>query len=171
MIEATTHTGPVRRLLDGAGRVLSFVIGAVLGTVLLLTLLGIRPMVVFSGSMTPSLEPGDVILSRPVHPGLIRAGDVITFDDPTRPQARVTHRVVLKEPAQDGWSFLTRGDANTGTERWSIAPDKTVGRLAVRIPHVGRMAAFLADPAIEMALVAAAASIIAGNILRRIWAD
>ncbi len=168
MIQELPDAGPARRLLGGAGQVLLVTIGAMLGAIVLLSLIGLRPMVVMSGSMSPALIPGDMVVSRAIHPRDVHVGDVIIFADPTRENASVTHRVVAKELAEDGWSFVTRGDANTGEERWSIAGNQMLGMPALRIPRLGRVAAYLAEPSLTWMLVAASALTMASSVLKKI---
>jgi signal peptidase I len=168
MIQESPNAEPARRLLGGAGQVLLVTIGAMLGAIVLLSLIGLRPMVVMSGSMSPALIPGDMVVSRAIHPRDVHVGDVIIFADPTRENALVTHRVVAKELAEDGWSFVTRGDANTGEERWSIAGNQMLGMPALRIPRLGRVAAYLAEPSLTWMLVAASALTMASSVLKKI---
>lgn len=85
-------------------------------------------LVVKSGSMEPTLMVGDVILiDENVKPEDIktgRDGDVIVFYKPGSNEL-IVHRAVARI---DG-GFLTKGDANPGTDFWSpIPPENIVGR-------------------------------------------
>lgn len=72
---------------------------------------------VSSGSMVPSLEVGDIILSRECDPMTLKNGDIITYDGKSGQFAgkRVTHRVVT-EPYFDSergeYCLVTKGDDN-----------------------------------------------------------
>jgi signal peptidase I len=99
---------------------------------------GYRLLAVAGASMTPTIRPGDLVLVKPVYPTQLRAGQVVTFPDPARPGAVVTHRVVATHKLPTGRVVVvTRGDANTATETW---PAPASGRLALtvlRLPQAG----------------------------------
>src|SRR4051794_12402926 len=75
-----------RWFVAGAVAVLIVVIGSALGR-------GGHILVVASGSMTPTMRTGDVIVVTPVAPAGVRVGQVVTFRDPTRHNRIVSHRV------------------------------------------------------------------------------
>jgi len=130
---------------------------------------GFGSLTVLSGSMEPALHVGDVVVEDRVPPLSVRVGDVVTFRDPEDVNRLYTHRVVSMSASAGSVAFVTRGDANTGVERWSIPEGGTVGRVVLRIPFVGYATnragsrlgklAFLVLPAILLAVVE----------VRRIW--
>jgi hypothetical protein len=83
----------------------------------------------------------------------------------------VTHRVTHVVRRGDTFSFITRGDANTGVERWSVRADGTVGRFLFRIPKVGYVLGWVAVPLIRSALMVGAALFLGTAALRRIWSS
>lgn len=107
---------------------------------------GYRPLVVQSGSMAPAVRTGDAVVSRVVHPSAVGVGDVVTFVDVTRGDRLITHRVV--EVRHDGghYAFVTKGDRNSGVERWNIEENGTLGRMAWRVPKLGFAVAVMSDP-------------------------
>ena len=114
--------------------------GILAGAVLLVTvprLVGVTPFTILSGSMQPTFAVGDVVLDERVRPEQARPGDVVTFTDPTREGATVTHRV--ERLTRDGAQvhFVTRGDANTASEKWAVAADGTIGRVRMHVPKIG----------------------------------
>jgi signal peptidase I len=117
-------------------------IGVVAGLGALVTVprvVGVTPFTVLTGSMEPALDPGDVVLSAKRSPLDVRPGDVVTFHDPSRDGELVTHRV--ESMRRDGAmvSFVTKGDANDVSERWSVPADGAIGRAALRVPEVGHV--------------------------------
>lgn len=76
------------RLLLGAAALLVAV------SVLLPLVAGWQSSVVMSGSMAPTLAPGDVVVVRPVAAADLRAGDVVLVDDPDLPGELRMHRIV-----------------------------------------------------------------------------
>jgi signal peptidase I len=144
---------------------------ACLLAVVLAYVVGYRALIVRSGSMSPSIGTADVIVTRVVHPGAVKIGDVVTFRDPSRSEELVTHRVTEMVRRGNTFSFVTRGDANTGVERWSVAADGTVGRYLFRIPKVGYVLGWVAVPLIRSALMVGAALFLGTAALRRIWSS
>jgi signal peptidase len=167
---AWSATGGRGQLL--AGRVLRVVLGALVaalvGTLLLIPA-GVRPLVVQSGSMSPTIETGDVIFTEMVHPYEAAVGDIVTFSDPSRSGRLVTHRVLEVEDLGTALVFVTRGDANTGVERWGIGADERVGKYLFRLPKAGFVASWGGSPAVRFALLAFAAIVVSGSLLWRIW--
>ena len=115
-------------------------LGVIAGGVLLVTaprLVGVTPFTILSGSMQPSYDVGDVVLDERVAPDAVRPGDVVTFTDPSRDGATVTHRVERLTRNGDQVHFVTRGDANNASEKWAVAANGTIGRVRMRVPKVG----------------------------------
>lgn len=130
---------------------------------------GHRVLIVRSGSMAPAINTGDVVVTRMVDPTRVSVGDVVTFRDPSRSSDLVTHRVVKRRIEGINVSFLTKGDANTGTERWSVDQHGRVGKLAFRIPKVGYGLAWAGGPLARAGLLIAGAGLLAAAAIRRIW--
>jgi signal peptidase len=96
---------------------------------------GWKPMVVTTGSMQPAINPGDIVLSAPPEPDVqLSTGTVITFEDPARPGELITHRVESVNP--DG-TYSTRGDANSASDSYEVAPDELTGVGRLLVPAVG----------------------------------
>nr|WP_316621385.1 signal peptidase I [uncultured Ruminococcus sp.] len=84
------------------------------------TLFGYSIHRIVSGSMTPELEIGDVILdTRVKEPSEVHVGDIITFQGDRRfENQKVTHRVLVA-PYDNGKGnivLVTKGDANTADD-------------------------------------------------------
>ncbi|MGW6130773.1 signal peptidase I [Cellulomonas sp. NPDC055163] len=96
---------------------------------------GWQPRAVLTGSMAPAVNAGDIVVTVPVAPADVAAGQVIAFTDATRPGRVVLHRVVRL--AADG-TFTTRGDANPHDDSTPVHPDQVLGVARVRIPQIAR---------------------------------
>jgi signal peptidase I len=96
--------------------------------------------VVRTGSMSPSILPGDAVLdvSAPPH---VRRGEVITFRLPSG--GLVTHRV----HAIHGDLVSTKGDANRTADPWTVAADQVVGTVRHTLPRMGYVLVYLQQPA------------------------
>jgi signal peptidase len=115
-----------------------------------------------SGSMSPALEVGDLVVTRLVDPSEIEPGDVITIDTGSR--AVLTHRVVAVQATDDGPVFTTRGDANATPDPLAARTDQLHGRADWHAPLLGFVLAMIAMPTGILALVS-----IAGALLTAAW--
>lgn len=88
---------------------------------------------VVTGSMAPTIEPGDVILVAPVS-GAPKLGDVVVFESPLNPPTRIVHRIVAFD--EHGMA-LTQGDANNGPDPWALDPGEVLGNPSLTVPKVG----------------------------------
>lgn len=106
-----------------------------------------RTLTVLSGSMRPVVDPGDVVVVRPVPTGELRVGDVIVFSAPTPDRATVTHRIIeIVEPGPAP-VVRTKGDGNSAADPWQarLAPG-TGWRVAFVVPVIGRAINVLSRP-------------------------
>ena len=121
-------------LISTAARSLLTVLFSLLVASLLPAAFGWHPTVVLTGSMRPTLQPGDVIVARPVRPDQLRPGQVLLVEDPDRPDRLRLHRLVRFD---DNGSLVLRGDANPGTDSSPIAPAAVHGVGVLRVPDIG----------------------------------
>jgi signal peptidase len=128
-----------------------------------------RPLVVLSGSMEPALATGDVSVVRTVRPVDARPGDIVTFRDPANSERLITHRVRRMHVRGDSVTFVTRGDANDGSERWSVATDGEIGRVLYRIPELGWALMFAREKGLFVLLLGAALALLLVLELGAIW--
>tara|TARA_Y100001935_G_C17240636_1_gene475510 strand:+ start:258 stop:749 length:492 start_codon:yes stop_codon:yes gene_type:complete len=92
--------------------------------------------IVLSGSMQPVISTGSLVFTGPSH--AYDVGDVVMFkrhidDVPT------THRIV----AQEGDSFVTKGDGNDAEDILPVYRDDIQGKMLFHIPFLGYLFAFL----------------------------
>jgi len=130
---------------------------------------GYGSVTVLSGSMTPTLHVGDVVIEHRVPPLSVRVGDIVTFRVPEHQSRLYTHRVVAMEAVGSDVSFVTRGDANTGVERWTIPASGTIGRVELRIPNLGYVTNRAGSRIGRFGLLVIPAILLAFVELRRIW--
>jgi signal peptidase I len=128
-------------------------------------LLGWSSYVVQSGSMMPTVRPGDVLVSAPVDDDArpLRRGQIVIVDDPAQPGRLLSHRVAR---VRDDGFIITRGDANAEPDSTPVAPEAVRGRGRLLVPYVGlpqrwlvsrdyvRLVAWLALTGLALAAVA-----------------
>jgi signal peptidase I len=101
-----------------------------------------KPLVVLSGSMTPIMLPGDIIIVKLVDQSELEVGDVIAFQPPgSRPGILVTHRIISLEEGKERL-IQTKGDANNEKDAFKIPTSKAFGKLVFVIPFLGYLTEF-----------------------------
>lgn len=96
-------------------------------------------IVIASGSMSPALEVGDIIIVQKVPATNIQVGDIIVFDSPE--EIRTIHRVTQTRTLSNGTIlFKTKGDANPTEETYWTQEEDVHGRVLYKIPYLGWMA-------------------------------
>lgn len=107
-----------------------------------LRLTGTQFQTVTSGSMEPSIHPGDIALTRPVAVTSLAVGDVIAFYPPNDPQPRL-HRITSITVRDGVVAVTTRGDANGAEDPWlAQLRGPTAYRLVGVMPLVGWVAQY-----------------------------
>jgi signal peptidase I len=102
---------------------------------------GYRVYAVKTGSMTPGLPPGDLVVDSPPD-GAYDKGQVLTFESgATGPSAEpvTTHRV-LKVKADE---LVTKGDANRTPDVHRPALSDVVGEVVGQVPNGGYVLVYL----------------------------
>ena len=95
------------------------------------SIFGYSSLMVATGSMSGTIEEGDLIIIRDT--GDYKIGDIVTFfqdgdDIPT------THRIYNID---ENGNWKTRGDANNSYDKRSITNDEIIGEVVLVIPYVG----------------------------------
>lgn len=104
---------------------------------------------VASGSMSPALETGDLIVIQGIPANSIQVGAIIVFDSPSG--TRTIHRVTRIQTLQNGTiQFKTKGDANSDEDLYWTLEENVHGQILHRIPYIGWIAL---DPAIPMTII------------------
>jgi signal peptidase len=108
-------------------------------------LLGFTPTIVGSGSMTPTLQAGDLafIIRAPV--GTIRVGDIIQYQTV---DMTVIHRVIGEYSSGGSLWFTTKGDANSAPDP-PVNEQQVLGKMVLVIPRVGLISMTLKELATD----------------------
>lgn len=134
-----------------------------------LTVLGYKPVAVYSGSMEPTIHVGGLALDRAIPSKNVRVGDVITFSDPYVKGRLVTHRVIHILETPHGLAYRTKGDANPGRDPWTIRLNGQVGRVSFSVPVAGYILYYAHTREVRGFLICAAALSLLVAILGWIW--
>src|SRR4051812_40541717 len=172
----TRRTGLARTLLAGTTRwfVRGLVVVAALAFAVLAVgphVLGYRTMTMLTGSMSPQIDPGDVVISTPLDVHDVTEGMVISYHIPIDDHRVVTHRVVSVQRGADGTvTVQTKGDANTALDPWQATlQGSTAYQVRAVIPELGHLIHALRTPVVSKALIYGAPMLLAGWLILAIW--
>ena len=128
---------------------------------------------VLTGSMTPTLEAGDIAIVRHCRPEDVQVGDVIMFAAAYYPPVSVPSRVrqvITELNGEQGVWLDVIGDWSNTSEPIIISEKNLIGKVTGRIPGIGLVVGFMRTPlgTIMMLLVCwAAAVVIVLPVLRK----
>ena len=104
---------------------------------------------IVSPSMTPNINVYDVIVNLKVNkPEDIKINDVITFisTNPETEGMTITHRVIsIIKDTEGNYSYQTKGDFALVEDTGTVSFNHIIGKVAFRIPKLGRVQFFLAE--------------------------
>jgi signal peptidase len=109
------------------------------------TAFGHPVMTVLSGSMSPVIRTGDLIVDNPVTAAQARSlhvGQIISVREAPGSHAIITHRIVAVEVVHGVPSYVTRGDANNAPDTTLRPASDVIGVFRFAIPRGGY---FLSD--------------------------
>ena len=138
--------------------VLVFLVGLAAAVAIVPRVTGSVPLTVLSGSMTPTFQPGDLIVVRPTPVEYLNIGDVVTFQPESGVATFITHRIVGITHDETGavLNIQTQGDANNAADA-PLQPAQIMGRVWYSVPMVGHVSngrnAILAVSALGIVLV------------------
>jgi len=123
----------------------------------------VQPLVVTSGSMRPTYETGDLVVSRTVAAASLETGDVATLRDAGG--RLITHRVVTVAPADGGQGSATvsvemQGDANAQSDPQPYVVEQALVPV-VRVPGMGPLIATVQRPVVAVPALVAVAALVA----------
>jgi signal peptidase len=140
-----THRAPAtparRVLVHGTSALLLLVVlAAAAALVVVPKLTGSVPLTVLTGSMSPTYEPGSVVVVRPTPAEDLQIGDAITFQEKSGDPTVVTHRIVGIGFSGDGSrQFITQGDANDAVDPAPVTEAQVRGVVWYSVPLVGQV--------------------------------
>lgn len=116
----------------------SFITFALLTIVLLTSgLFTYQALTIGSGSMSPTIEKGDVIILKSMkneEARKIKKGDVLVYNHDNK---IIVHRVIKKSNNGETISFKTKGDYNNAKDSWIVKQEDVIGIVKFRIRWVG----------------------------------
>lgn len=94
---------------------------------------------VLTGSMTPNIPVGSVVIERPVDPGTLHVGDVATYQVKPGVDDYITHRIVAINTKTNPVTFTFKGDANRGPDIKPVPATAIRGKVWFHVPYLGEI--------------------------------
>ena len=140
------RTSTTRTVVSRVGGVVAWIVATVMIALIVLLVvvprvIGGEPYTILTGSMTPLMPPGTVVVTRPVPFDSIMVGDVVTYQIESGLPAVVTHRVAGVDLGEDGRFLRTKGDANSAEDQNPVREAQVRGAVWYWIPAVGYLTA------------------------------
>ncbi|MFI5036233.1 MAG: signal peptidase I [Acidimicrobiales bacterium] len=114
-------------------------------------------MIVLSGSMTPVIRTGDLVVddgvttARAAH---LQVGQIISVRDTPGSQTIITHRIVGVLHTSNGVAYITKGDANQSADAVPRPAADVIGVFSTDIPRGGYVLNALHEPLVLGLLLA-----------------
>ena len=122
-----------------------------------------------SGSMSPTIPVGSLVIATRAPADKLHVGDVIVFERPDRPGTMVVHRIYAVEQTPAGRAFLTKGDANGSPDAWRVAATGEGWRAEYSLARVGFIVGWLHVALSRRGWLGAFAVLVAVWALITIW--
>ena len=127
---SSRRTGTLRRVIHLAMTTFNILIA---GGILILLITGGRLTVVTSGSMTPTLNVGDIVVVTPTQD--IQNGTIAVY---IGERSLVIHRVVSITTQNNGTKlYVFKGDANNNVDPNPVPQKYIVGKMMFKLPSIG----------------------------------
>jgi len=101
--------------------------------------MGFRSLTVLTGSMSPKIKPGDIVIIKEVNSNNIEVGDVVTYKTDN---LLITHRVNKIITNDNELQFITKGDANNTVDTDAIRANQIMGKKIFSVPYAGYVVNF-----------------------------
>jgi signal peptidase len=130
-----------RILRIAGGVVLSLVFAVILAAIAFLVVIPRAvhgaALTVLTGSMTPGIPVGSIVVDRPVDPGTLHVGDIATYQEAPGKAVYVTHRIVKIDASKSPTMFTFKGDANRGPDIKPVPATAIRGKVWLHVPYLG----------------------------------
>ncbi len=96
----------------------------------------VMPTIIISGSMTPGIKVGDMVIIAKINPDLLKEGDIAAYHNPDMSIPTV-HRIVDIEPDEGQTEYIFKGDANQAPDVKPVQPQQIIGKAVLVVPKIG----------------------------------
>ena len=119
-----------------------------------------------SGSMSPNLPVGSIVITQQVATTELHAGQIVKLPLPDS-SAQYVHRIISTNSGELGVQLTTKGDNNPAQDPWTLeVTSKETPVVIASIPLVGYLTAFTGNFWVQMGLVGLVALLIGSALVR-----
>ncbi len=104
------------------------------------SIFGVKTFTIISGSMEPTINIDDIIITKKASSNDININDIITFKTNNE---IITHRVIDIEKSGDKIVYTTKGDKNEVSDIVKIEYEQIEGKYLNKIPVLGKVLSIL----------------------------
>ncbi|EGT3607074.1 signal peptidase I [Clostridium perfringens] len=97
---------------------------------------GYRVYDILTGSMSPTINPGNLVVVKEISPNEVKINDVITFKSDITNNV-TTHRAIKIINNNGEIKFITKGDANNTQDPIPLSERLLIGKVIFQIPYLG----------------------------------
>ena len=120
-----------------------------------------------SGSMSPAISKGDLLVVSETPETELVHGDIVTYINPANRQQTITHRIIETPSAENEYKFITKGDANQIFDK-PLASEYIIGKQVCAVPYAGYALDVARHPAGLILLVYIPALLVLSGEVRRL---
>ena len=115
-------------------------------------LFGYNAYIITSDSMKPTINKGDVIITKECNENALQVNDIITFE---QNQEIITHRIQKIEVNQDTKEkiYTTKGDNNNIEDSENIKFSAIKGKSVLTIPYLGKVISVIENKIVFLIIV------------------
>lgn len=158
------RSGAIRRVVGHclAWSVVAISLWILAVAVVMPRLAGGTALTILTGSMSPGMPPGTLVVVRPIIPSKLKIGDVVTYQIESGKPEVVTHRLVgISFDGTGRRVFTARGDANGAADPRPVRSVQIRGVKWYSVPHLGWVNSLLSTQQRGIARLSIAAILLA----------
>lgn len=101
-------------------------------------------LILYHGSMEPTLQIDDIIIAKEVEINELKKGDIITFKQSGKV---ISHRIIQIINKKESKVFETKGDNNKIADEEFVKPEQIYGKVIFQIPKIGKLVEYIKNTA------------------------
>ncbi len=129
-----------------------------------INLFGYKTYIITSESMKPTINIGDVIITKKCKEEELKANDIITFKKEN--EITNTHRIIRIEEENGNKVFVTKGDNNKLQDEKKVSFNEVQGKVVLNIPKLGKIIEFMQNKIVLLVILLLILIILFLNILK-----
>lgn len=102
----------------------------------------VKPVIIYSGSMRPTFEVGDIVIIAKKNPQSLKTGEIISFHVPDSSIPTI-HRINDIKFQEKERFFVTKGDNNRLPDHDPVQEKQVAGKVVLTIPRIGWASIFI----------------------------